>query len=106
MGTNPFAVRIVRNYFAGQVSAEDAGTKLVDIMTNPHDPANRLKRPAKRKCSVCGGQYKSAVSLLADRGVCSDECYEHLLNWPKFDPDNPEESFRRHQEYLESLPRK
>jgi hypothetical protein len=43
-------------------------------LTNPTLPSNQLKRPAKRSCLVCAATYVSRVSILCDRGYCSDAC--------------------------------
>lgn len=45
---------------------------LADWFADPQDPFNRLARPAKRTCTLCGDTYRSMVSILADTGLCAD----------------------------------
>lgn len=49
---------------------------LAKYMTDPNNPDNLLKHPAKRKCIRCGKEYISHHSILAEpnHGFCSEEC--------------------------------
>lgn len=74
MENDPKVIEAVRAWRCGRLSTSDAAHVVVESLSDPTNPANRLKRSAKSECLHCTGTYTRTLSVLADSGFCSARC--------------------------------
>ena len=72
--TETTLMRVSLNEPVPAAALADAARVLIAAWTDPADPENQLKRPAKCQCFHCGGTYISRLQLLARSIYCSPEC--------------------------------
>lgn len=74
MNADPYVITALQDWQRGDRTIEEAAEVCVNRWSDPANPANRLKRPAKRTCANCEQTYISHVSILSGAYYCSDSC--------------------------------